>query len=169
MVILLRYMGRVWWCACGQYSLTTGDPLSAHTSQHVLDPYSFTHILHGVLFCGIFSWLFSQRPWEWRFSLAVLFESFWELIENSQFAIQRYRVVTSALGYQGDSISNSLGDMLSCMIGFQLAWVLGFRRSVFIFFLVEMVLLLWIKDCLILNIIMLVFPMEAIKAWQLGN
>jgi hypothetical protein len=73
-----------------------------------------------------------------------------------------------ALGYRGDTIANSLGDILSCGLGFALARRLGFRGSVALFAATEVMLLLWIRDSLVLNVVMLTHPLEAIKAWQVG-
>ena len=56
----------------------------------------------------------------WRLALATLLEAAWEVFENTEFVIQRYREETAALGYNGDSAFNSLGDILTCMIGFML-------------------------------------------------
>ena len=96
-------------------------------------------------------------------------EGLWEVIENTQFVIQRYREATAALGYYGDSIANSLGDILTCIIGFMIAQRLGFRRTALVFAVTEVVLLIWIKDSLLLEILMLIYPIDAIKAWQLGR
>lgn len=143
--------------------------LSAHNSQHLFDPYSFTHILHGFLFCGILGGLLGKRHEELHGSLAVVIEGLWELLENSPIIIERYRSVTFTFGYQGDSIVNSLGDILCCFTGFLIARRLGLKRGVVFFLLSELMLLLWIKDSLLLNILMLVHPIEAVKAWQLAG
>ena len=71
-----------------------------------------------------------------------------------------------AQGYCGDTIANSLGDILSCALGFVLARRLGFWRSFALFLITEGVLLLWIHDSLFLNVVMLIYPIDAIKVWQ---
>ncbi|MGE3316384.1 MAG: DUF2585 family protein, partial [Planctomycetaceae bacterium] len=107
MAIVLRTQGRVWWCACGEWNLWSGDVWSSHNSQHLFDPYSFTHVLHGVIFAGVLRWL---RP-GWTTSLKVVVstvvECLWEIVENSRFVIDRYREATISLDYYGDSIVNS--------------------------------------------------------------
>ncbi len=163
----LRIQERIWWCSCGHYNLWSGDIWSLHNSQHLFDPYSFTHILHGVLFCGILAWLLPKIPLMWRLWMAVSLEAIWEIFENSQFIIQRYRESTMALGYNGDSAINSTGDILSCVAGFILARYLGLRYSIILFIIIELVLLFWMRDNLTLNIIMLVCPIEVIKNWQM--
>lgn len=164
----LRNQGRSWWCSCGQLFLWAGDVWSAHNSQHLLDPYTLTHALHGFGFCWLLALVTPRATMALRLSLGTLLEAFWEVFENTEFVIQRYREETAALGYYGDSIANSLGDILICIIGFVIAQRLGFRRSVVVFVATELVLLIWIKDSLVLEILMLVYPIEAIKAWQIG-
>ena len=113
--------------------------------------------------------LIPRVPWSWRFSLAVACESLWELIENTNFVIERYREATAALGYTGDTVVNSLGDIAACALGFVLARRLGLLRSVLLFAATELVLLIWIRDSLLLNIVMLFFHSEKLRAWQAGH
>jgi hypothetical protein len=167
--IQLHHQGRRWWCACGQPFLWAGDVHSEHNSQHLFDPYSFTHVLHGVVFCGLLAWIAPRVPTAWRFVLALGLASLWEVIENSTFVIERYRSATASLGYEGDSVANSLGDILSCGVGFVLARWLGPRWSIVLFLVTEGVLLLWIRDDLLLNVIMLIYSLPEIKAWQMEN
>jgi len=168
MVFLLHRQERIWWCACGELYPWAGDIWSAHNSQHWLDPYSFTHVLHGVLFCGLLAWLLPRLSGSWRLTLSIALEAVWEVLENSPLIIQRYREATIGLGYEGDSIANSLADILCCTLGFLLARRLGFRWSALLFVVTELVLLVWVRDNLTLNILMLLCPIEAIKAWQMA-
>ena len=167
--LILRGMGRAWWCKCGQPDLFNWHIWSMHNSQHVIDPYTFTHILHGVLFYGIFFLLLRGRAPGVRLALAVGVESLWEILENTPWLIERYREATISLDYFGDSIINSLADILACLGGYALARVLPVRWSVAGVALTEVVLLVWIRDSLLLNIVMLVWPIEAIKSWQVGS
>ncbi|MFL5245979.1 MAG: DUF2585 family protein [Gemmataceae bacterium] len=164
----LRAQGRRWWCICGQPNLWSGDPTGPHNSQHLFDPYSFTHVLHGLVFYWLLAWTFRRLACRWRLVLAVVLASLWEIFENSAFTIQRYRAATAAVGYQGDSVANSLGDILSCALGFLVAAKIGFRWSIALFFATEAILLLWIRDDLLFSIAMLVYPISWIKEWQLG-
>ena len=163
----LRFQDRLWWCACGKPNLWDGDIWCSHNSQHLFDPYSFTHILHGVLMAWVAVWALRRAPLLWQVSAAIVVESLWEVFENSRFIIQRYREATIGLGYEGDSIVNSLGDILCCTVGFLLARHLGFRRSLILFVVIELILLFWVRDNLTLNILMLIHPVESIKAWQM--
>jgi hypothetical protein len=164
----LYFQGRVWWCKVGDLAVWSSDIWTAHNSQHFFDPYTFTHILHGVLYFWLADLIFREMPLRWKFFLVVLVECLWELLENSNMVIERYRAVTVSLDYYGDSILNSLADVLSCAFGAFLAYKLKFWRSLFYFALTEIVLLFWIRDNLTLNIIMLIYPIEAIKKWQVG-
>ena len=156
-VCQLRRQGRLWWCACGQFNLWAGDVWSSHNSQHLFDPYSFTHILHGVLLWGLLAWAWPKLSPTWRLCLAVCIEALWEVLENTDFTIHRYRELTIALDYQGDTIANSLGDILSCVVGFALARRIGLWGSVGLFLGIEIVLFLWIGDSLVLDVIRLIF------------
>lgn len=165
--IFLRVEGRLWICACGSVHVWSGQICSADNSQHFLDPYSFTHLLHGFLFFWLIALLFSRLRRGWQVVLAVVFEVAWELFENTNFIIDRYRSETAALGYAGDSVVNSFGDTICCLAGFLVARQLGWRRSLVVFAVLELILILWIRDSLLLEILMLVAPIDAIKAWQM--
>jgi Protein of unknown function (DUF2585) len=165
----LHRQGRLWTCSCATVRLWTGDIWSSENSQQFLDPYSFTHLLHGLIFCGLLAWVVPRLSSSWRLLLALSFEALWEVVENTNSIIERYRGVTAAIGYQGDTILNSLGDIFCFGLGFMLARRLGLRRSVALFAIIEVVLIVWIKDSLLLNVIMLIHPIEAIKTWQLGH
>src|SRR5918912_1018540 len=158
----LRIQGRLWRCSCDYLLIWSGDPWSSDNSQHLLDPYSFTHLLHGFLLCGLLALIAPRLSAVWQLWLAVSIEAAWELIENSEFVIRRYRQETAALGYHGDTIVNSLGAILVCGVGFLLAHRLGLRRTFAVFVLTEVALALWIRDNLTLNVLMLVYPIEAV-------
>ena len=169
MAALLRLDGRIWWCKSRDVSIYINAAWnSSHTSQHLLDPYTFTHILHGVLAFWIARLIFRRLSPYWQLSIVALAEAGWELLENSNFIIEKYRENTAALDYFGDSIANSIGDLAACMLGFWVASKLGMWRSLAFFLIVELVLLIWIRDSLLLNIVMLVAPIDWIKAWQAG-
>ena len=169
MAWILRGQGRIWWCKSGDLALYIHQAWnSSHTSQHLLDPYTFTHILHGVMFFWTTGLILSRVNIGWRFFIAILAEATWEVFENSSFIIEKYRENTASLDYFGDSIMNSVGDVLACAVGFWIAYKLGWWRSLIFFVFVEIALLLWIRDSLLLNIVMLVYPLDGIKHWQMG-
>jgi hypothetical protein len=163
--ILLCFQGRLWIAADGSIYPWVSDAWSEHNSQHFSDPYSFSHLLHGVLFFGMLWPLREKLNWWWRMNIAVALEAAWEILENSSIVIDRYREA-GALGYSGDTILNSMGDLLCCGLGFWVAYKLGLKKSMILFVVVELVLILTIRDSLIINVIMLIHPIEAIKDWQ---
>jgi len=162
----LHHQGRLWVCAC-EFKVWSGRVCSAENSQQFLDPYSFTHLLHGIAFFILLKLILPRVPPMWRLFLTVAIEAGWELLENTNLVIDRYRAATAALGYTGDTVVNSLGDILCCALGFVIARRIGWRRSAILFVVTEVVLLFWIRDGLTLNIIMLIHPINAIRAWQM--
>lgn len=169
-ILQLHFQGRIWWCKWDSpLYLWSGDAWGKHNSQHFFDPYSFTHILHGFLYFWFLTLIVGKRlSLKWLLFLAILIESAWEILENTNSIIERYRTATLALDYYGDSVLNSFGDILSCAAGFIIARKLGFLYSLILFVLVEIILILWIHDSLVINIIQLIHPFDAIKTWQSG-
>ena len=168
LMIVLLLMGRPAWCECGYVKIWHGDVMSSENSQHIADWYTFTHVIHGFALYGLL-WLVGRR-WslELRFLLALLIEVAWEIFENTDFVIERYREDTIARGYYGDSAINSEVDVLAFILGFALAARLPVWATVVLAVAIEGVLAYVIRDNFTLNIIMLIYPFEAIKQWQLG-
>lgn len=167
MALLLWLQGRLLLCACGEFKFWIGDTCSSNNSQQLFDPYSFTHILHGFLLFWVVLLFFRKLGPAWQLTIALALEAAWEVFENTPFVIDRYRAETAALGYTGDTIVNSLGDLACALLGFLIARKLGIKWSLLVFLLVEIVLVIWIKDGLLLQILMLIFPVESIKLWQM--
>jgi hypothetical protein len=165
--LALRGEGRLLLCECGEFDVWVGDTCSAENSQQLFDPYSFTHILHGVLLFWLVSLLAKNISWTWQLTLASILEALWEVLENTNFIIDRYRAQTAALGYTGDTVVNSIGDLFCAVAGFLIARRLGWSRSLILFLFLEVVLLFWIRDSLLLQILMLIYPVNGIKQWQM--
>jgi hypothetical protein len=167
--LILYAMGRVPICTCGTIKLWHGDVQSAENSQHIFDWYSFSHVLHGFIFYWVMRVFVSRGPLGLWLVLSIGFENFWEILENSNFIIDRYRADTISLNYYGDSIVNSMADNFAMIAGFALAHRIPFWLAVALTLIVEIALAYWIRDNLTLNIIMLLYPFEAIRHWQAGG
>jgi len=165
--VILLSMGRLPFCKCGVITLWSGNVWSNQNSQQFTDPYTFTHVLHGVGFYAL-TWILARRtPVQTRLVLAVILESSWEILENTDFIINRYRAATMSFDYYGDSILNSIGDILAMMGGFAIAMKTPARMTAVGAILMDIALLVAIRDSLLLNIIMLIYPIESIRAWQM--
>ena len=166
-ILVLFAMGRIPFCKCNVISVWSGDVVSSQQSQQLFDPYTFTHVIHGIAFY-LLLWLFFGRRLSaaQRFLIAIGIEGAWEIIENTDYVINRYREATISLDYYGDSIFNSVGDIISMAIGFIMAWKFPKKITIGIVILIELLLLYFIRDNLTINMIMLIHPVEAIKHWQ---
>jgi hypothetical protein len=163
-------MGRLLFCKCGTFKLWYGGRGDAEMSQHLTDWYSYSHVLHGIVFYWLLSIVARGRlSVAARLVIATGLEASWEVFENTSFIINRYRAQTISRGYFGDSIVNSVGDMLSMLVGFLLASRLPAWVTVFLLIAAEVLLLALIRDNLTLNVIMLIHPVEWIKEWQMGG
>ena len=165
-ILLLRAEGHPFICPCGYVKLWHGTAHSSENSQQILDWYSFTHIVHGFAIYFFLWWLWRDSSFAARLIVAVLIEGGWEVLENSQFVIDRYRAQTVSREYYGDSVINSVSDTVMMILGFTLASRLPVLISVALVTVMELGLVFLIGDSLILNIIMLIHPFETIKAWQ---
>jgi len=166
---ILLAMGRNPICTCGQIDLWVGQRDSPRTSQMLADWYSLSHIVHGLLFYAALWLIWRRAPVEWRFLAALLIEATWEVVENTPFVIDRYRTATAALGYNGDSVINSVSDILMMCLGFFVARKIPVWASILLLFVLEIVPLFVIRDNLTLNVWMLLAPSDALRAWQAGG
>ena len=163
---ILLAMGRHPICTCGTIDPWVGGRDSPKTSQMLADWYSFSHIVHGLLFYAALWFIARRWPVEWRFLAAVVIEASWEIVENTPLIIDRYREATAALGYSGDSVLNSVSDIMMMAIGFLIARKLPVWATITLLLVLELIPLFVIRDNLTLNVWMLLAPDKSIAAWQ---
>jgi hypothetical protein len=161
-------MGRPLKYRNGAVRLWSGDIKSDQNSQQISDPYTFTHFIHGAAFYGLTRIVAPRASVVTRLIGATALEASWEVYENTDTVVERYRTETISLGYYGDSLINSAADIFACIAGFLLAWRLPRSVTMTWVVVVELMLALWIRDNLTLNILMLIYPLDAVRVWQTG-
>jgi hypothetical protein len=164
--LILYWLGRHPICTCGFVKLWEGNAFGPGNSQHLSDWYTPSHIIHGFLFY-LFAWVvFRKASVAWRFAVAVFLEAAWEVVENTPWVIEYYRNNTVSLGYVGDSIINSVMDVAWMALGFLIAWRAPVLITIVLALAMEGIAGYVIRDNLVLNILMFIYPFESIKAWQ---
>lgn len=171
-LVILLAMGRPPICPCGTVRFWHGVVQSNENSQQIADWYTFSHITHGLIFYAI-AWLllvrlklFGGKPARWALPIAIVVEAAWEILENTPMVIDRYREATVSWGYTGDSVLNSISDIGWMIGGFLLASRLPAWASIALALFFELFTLWMIRDNLTLNILMLVWPLDAVRDWQ---
>jgi hypothetical protein len=162
------------WCLGRQFISDSGFGVwtgawTEHTSQWMTDPYTFSHLLHGIFFFWLLLPMRLRLTVGSRFLIASLLEAGWEIVENTPYVIDRYRAATASLEYYGDSILNSTLDLVAAMLGFWLAWKYDWKWVLLLVVAIELLLAFFVRDNLTLNILMLFYPLDSIKEWQLGR
>jgi len=164
---VLLWMGRNPWCHQGDLTPVSLDIWSAHNSQHLVDWYSLSHVLHGVVFFGGLWVVLRRYGHAVRIPVAMGIEAMWEIGENTNAMVERYRETTISLDYFGDSVANSVADLLACLAGYGFTMMVPAWGAVLFFFAVEALMLGAIRDSLTLNVVMLVKPLDGVLEWQI--
>jgi glutaredoxin-related protein len=168
-VLVLYMLGQPALCECGYIKVWEGVVASVGNSQHLSDWYTFSHIIHGIIFYAVLWKFFPRVPRHWLLAVALGAEVAWEVLENTPMVIEHYRNQALAQGYVGDSILNSVSDTLAMVGGFLLAWRLPVWASVALVLVLELFVGYQIRDGLLLNIVNLAYPFEIIERWQTGG
>ena len=134
-------------------------------SQHMFDPHSFIHILHGIIF-----YLLVGRfiPFSLGLPLAIILEVSWEYLENTDFWIE----MTSGHSNQEEreSIQHVVGAIICCFVGYFFS-SLFLNIGVWWFSIVwivssEVGCLVYMRDNLFLFVMMMIYQVDSIKRWQ---
>lgn len=165
-IAALLWLGQPAICECGFVKFWEGEIFSQGNSQHIADWYTFSHIIHGFVFYALARYLFPKKSVAFWLLLSVIAEVSWEIFENTPMVINHYRQQALAVGYTGDSVLNSVFDVLWMIVGFALAYKVPVAVSIFIIIALELFVLFWIRDGLVLNIVNLIYPFEFINKWQ---
>lgn len=167
-IVVLYIFGQLFICECGFVKIWEGVVLSVGNSQHIFDWYTFSHIIHGLIFYSILKLLFPRTSLFYRLVIALGLEISWELLENTPWVIHHYREQALAVGYNGDSILNSLSDSFAMLFGFWIAYRIPVFMTLFLILLIELGVGYMIRDGLFLNILSLLYPFQCIADWQSG-
>lgn len=163
--LILAVMGQPWIAPSGSVHLWGGT----EHSQHIIDWYTPSHIIHGFIFYLVLWLVMRRQPLGIRALVALVIEAAWEITENTPWVIDRYRDVTIAADYVGDTILNSVFDLVAMLVGFWLAARLPVWLTVLLAIGFELLAAWAVRDNLTLNVIMLVYPLDGILAWQAGG
>lgn len=164
--LVLYGMGHPLICKCGYVKLWQFQVVSSENYQQILDWYTPSHIIHGFLLYVLLWLLAPLASFGTRLILAILLEAGWEIAENTDYVIDRYREATVTLDYYGDSVLNSVSDILFMVVGLVLAARLPVWLTVVIAVAFEVFTGLMIRDGLALNVLMLLWPSEKVLQWQ---
>ncbi len=164
---ILYLMGRSPLCECGYIKLWEGDNWSQGNSQHISDWYTFSHIIHGFIFFYLIRRFAPRFSFTSQILIALIIESAWEVLENSPMVIDRYRTTTASVDYYGDSILNALSDIVAMVVGYMVAMKSDWRIIFMAAIAMELITIYFIRDALIFNILLLIYPVQSIIDWQM--
>jgi hypothetical protein len=147
-------MGRTPWSIDGSRCLLAKDPTVKPNSQCMVDHWTPGHVEQGMFFYLLLSIFRRHDSWPKKIGLCVLLEFLWELCENTNYMIARYR----SAGYLGDSLANSLTDCIACLYGFMIAIQLKPKWTLATIVAWEIISFWWFRDNGLRNVLRLGFP-----------
>jgi hypothetical protein len=153
-------------CTCGYVKLWEGFIWSSGNSQHISDWYSLSHVVHGMLIILLGRLGFAWLSYRVLLVLAVVTGMAWEIVEHTDWVLNQFREVTIYQGYIGDSVLNAVMDYVWMWVGFFTARVIATAWVVAIIVTMELVAAVLGRDCLTFTTIQLIYPLDAIDAYQ---
>ena len=97
-------------CTCGYIQFWVGSVFSSGNSQHIADWYTLSHIVHGMLIVLLGRLFFPGWNYRTLLLIAVVSGVAWEIIEHTDWVLNRFRAATLYHGYFGDSVLNAVFD-----------------------------------------------------------
>jgi hypothetical protein len=153
-------------CTCGEVRLWVGSIWSSGNSQHVADWYSLSHAVHGMLIVLIGRVSGGRLPYPLLLAVAIVTGVAWELVEHTDWVLDRFRGATVYQGYLGDSVLNAVMDYAWMLTGFFVAtatptvWIAG------LIVLLEVTSAIFGRDCLTFTTLQVAYPVQAIETYQ---
>ena len=153
-------------CTCGYVQFWVGSVFSSGNSQHIADWYTLSHVVHGLLIVLLGRILFPTWSSQSLLVIAVVTGVAWEIIEHTDWVLNRFRAATLYQGYFGDSVLNAVFDYLWMLAGFFLARSISTAAIVGLILCLELTAAIIARDCLTLTTLMVIYPLESVEEWQ---
>ena len=153
-------------CTCGYVQFWVGSVFSSGNSQHIADWYTLSHVVHGLLIVLLGRILLPTWSSQSLLVIAVVTGVAWEIIEHTDWVLNRFRAATLYQGYFGDSVLNAVFDYLWMLAGFFLARSISTAAIVGLILCLELTAAIVARDCLTLTTLMVIYPLESVEEWQ---
>ncbi|MDG1430836.1 MAG: DUF2585 family protein [Paracoccaceae bacterium] len=153
-------------CTCGEVKFWIGSIWSSGNSQHIMDWYTLSHFVHGLIIFPLGRKIFPNISFTSLFAIAILTGVAWEIVEHTDFVLDQFRNTTINQGYIGDSVLNAVSDYMFMMAGFLIGSLLPALVTLALIIALELTAAFTARDSLLLEAIMLAHPFEVIETWQ---
>lgn len=153
-------------CTCGYVQFWVGNVFSSDNSQHIADWYTLSHFVHGMLVVVFARFLFPSSSYQAGFAIVLVTGVGWEILEHTEWVLDRFRAETLYQGYTGDSVLNAVADYLWMFAGFALARSASTIWTLIVVATLEITSALIARDSLTLTTLMLIHTFEPIESWQ---